>query len=112
MPYASPSTASAASDATICGPAARRGRRARGVEVVAVNDIAPVPTLAHLLEYDSTYGRLRRPSATRAAPTVGGHAIPSPRSATRTPSTGRTYGVDIVIESTGDSHPRRRGAPT
>jgi glyceraldehyde 3-phosphate dehydrogenase len=30
------------------------------VEVVAVNDIAPTATLAHLLEYDSTYGRLGR----------------------------------------------------
>lgn len=28
------------------------------IEVVAVNDIAPVATLAHLLAYDSTYGRL------------------------------------------------------
>lgn len=27
-------------------------------EVVAVNDLAPAPTLAHLLKYDSTYGKL------------------------------------------------------
>lgn len=34
---------------------------APGIEVVAINDIAPVATLAHLLEHDSTYGRLRHP---------------------------------------------------
>ena len=29
------------------------------LEVVAVNDITDVRTLAHLLAFDSTYGRLR-----------------------------------------------------
>jgi glyceraldehyde 3-phosphate dehydrogenase len=29
-----------------------------GLEVVAVNDIADARTLVHLLEFDSTYGRL------------------------------------------------------
>ena len=31
------------------------------LEVVAVNDITDARTLAHLLEFDSTYGRLGRP---------------------------------------------------
>jgi glyceraldehyde 3-phosphate dehydrogenase len=39
---------------------ARAGRDSTEAEVVAVNDIAPTATLAHLLEYDSTYGRLGR----------------------------------------------------
>lgn len=30
------------------------------LEVMAVNDITDARTLAHLLEYDSTYGRLGR----------------------------------------------------
>ena len=29
----------------------------RDIDVVAVNDVMPVPTMAHLLRYDSTYGR-------------------------------------------------------
>ena len=31
------------------------------LQVVAVNDITDARTLAHLLEFDSTYGRLGRP---------------------------------------------------
>jgi glyceraldehyde 3-phosphate dehydrogenase len=31
------------------------------LEVVAVNDVTDAGTLAHLLAYDSTYGRLGRP---------------------------------------------------
>ena len=29
------------------------------MEVVAVNDIGDLPTMAHLLKYDSNYGRFR-----------------------------------------------------
>ena len=38
------------------------------LEVVGVNDVAPLPTLAHLLRYDSTYGRSR---ACRSRRTTG-----------------------------------------
>jgi len=34
-----------------------RAAASRDVDVVAVNDVAGVATLAHLLKYDSTYGR-------------------------------------------------------
>ena len=34
-----------------------RAARDRDIEVVGVNDVAGVATLAHLLKYDSTYGR-------------------------------------------------------
>ena len=35
--------------------------RAAGVEIVAVNDVADAPTLAHLLARDSVYGRFPAP---------------------------------------------------
>lgn len=35
----------------------------RGQDVAAINDITDTATLAHLLMYDSTYGRLRRRSS-------------------------------------------------
>src|SRR5215213_6696670 len=34
-----------------------RAARDRDIEVVGVNDVAGVATLAHLLKYDSTFGR-------------------------------------------------------
>ena len=36
----------------------RRALERGDIEVVAVNDITDARTLAHLLEFDSTYGRL------------------------------------------------------
>ncbi|ATL32226.1 type I glyceraldehyde-3-phosphate dehydrogenase [Streptomyces formicae] len=72
------------------------------VDVVAVNDVAPTATLAHLLEYDSTYGRLHRDiSHDEASITVDGRRIAV--SAERDPAALDWGGhrVDIVIESTG-----------
>ncbi|WP_030542479.1 type I glyceraldehyde-3-phosphate dehydrogenase [Streptomyces albus] len=72
------------------------------VEVVAINDIAPTATLAHLLEYDSTYGRLGRPVAhDDDSITVDGHRIAV--TAERDPAelAWAEHGVDIVIEATG-----------
>ncbi|WP_434599986.1 type I glyceraldehyde-3-phosphate dehydrogenase [Streptomyces sp. A5-4] len=84
------------------GALERAETTASALEVVAVNDIAPPATLAHLLEYDSTYGRLRRSvSHDDASITVDGHRIAV--SAERDPaaldwSRSRT---DVVIEATG-----------
>jgi glyceraldehyde 3-phosphate dehydrogenase len=47
-----------------------------GLEVVAVNDLWDAPTLAHLLEFDSTFGPLRRSVALADdAIVVDGHRI-------------------------------------
>ncbi|MGP4051829.1 type I glyceraldehyde-3-phosphate dehydrogenase [Streptomyces sp. 2A115] len=74
----------------------------RPVEVAAVNDIAPPGTLVHLLEYDSTYGRLgRNVTYDDTSITVDGHRIAV--TAERDPAAlGWTeHAVDVVIESTG-----------
>ncbi len=52
---ASPSTASAVSAATSSAPCYESGRK--DIDVVAVNDLGPVETNAHLLRYDSVHGR-------------------------------------------------------
>jgi glyceraldehyde 3-phosphate dehydrogenase len=36
----------------------RASLQSKEIEVVAVNDVAPAPTLAHLLAYDSIHGAL------------------------------------------------------
>ncbi|MEU3459335.1 type I glyceraldehyde-3-phosphate dehydrogenase [Streptomyces sp. NPDC006733] len=81
---------------------ARSAEDTTPVEVVAINDIAPIATMAHLLEFDSTYGRLGRPITHDAESiTVDGHRIAV--SAQRDPAAlaWADRGVDIVIESTG-----------
>ncbi|MCC5033461.1 type I glyceraldehyde-3-phosphate dehydrogenase [Streptomyces sp. WAC 00631] len=72
------------------------------VEVVAVNDIAPTATLAHLLEYDSTYGRLGRTVSHDAGSiTVDGRRIAVTAERDPAESAWAEHGVDIVIEATG-----------
>ena len=72
------------------------------LEVVAVNDIADAGTLAHLLAFDSTYGRLGRPvEHTEGALIVAG--VPIPVLSERDPAgiDWARLGADVVIESTG-----------
>ncbi|MEU9733892.1 type I glyceraldehyde-3-phosphate dehydrogenase [Streptomyces sp. NPDC048002] len=81
-----------------------RAERAAGtpVEIVAVNDVTSPATLAHLLTYDSTYGRLGRAVGHDGASiTVDGHRVAV--SAERDPAAlaWADLGVDVVIESTG-----------
>ncbi|MEX3101992.1 MULTISPECIES: type I glyceraldehyde-3-phosphate dehydrogenase [unclassified Streptomyces] len=76
--------------------------RGEDVEVVAVNDIAPAATLAHLLEYDSTFGRLgREVGHDERSITVDGRRIAV--TAERDPAALRwgELGVELVVESTG-----------
>ncbi|MFM9442461.1 type I glyceraldehyde-3-phosphate dehydrogenase [Streptomyces acidiscabies] len=76
--------------------------RGEDVEVVAVNDIAPAATLAHLLEYDSTFGRLgREVGHDDRSITVDGRRIAV--TAERDPAALRwaELGVELVVESTG-----------
>lgn len=72
------------------------------VSVVAVNDITSPATLAHLLAYDSTYGRLgREVGHDDTSLTVDGHRIAV--TAERDPAAlaWGDLGVDVVIEATG-----------
>jgi glyceraldehyde 3-phosphate dehydrogenase len=81
------------------------------LEVMAVNDVTDAATLAHLLEYDSTFGRLHRTIGHNAgAISVDGRDIPV--LATRDPGQidWAGYGVDVVIESTGKFRTRDEAA--
>ncbi|MFJ9535871.1 type I glyceraldehyde-3-phosphate dehydrogenase [Streptomyces sp. NPDC101225] len=81
------------------------------VEVVAVNDITSPATLAHLLEFDSTYGRLHRTVEHDGhSLTVDGRRIAV--TAERDPAAlaWGEYGADVVIESTGRFRTRAQAA--
>jgi glyceraldehyde 3-phosphate dehydrogenase len=72
------------------------------LEVVAINDLTDTKTNAHLLKYDSTYGRF--PGEVEATPDsliVNGHKIKvlAQRDPAQIP--WGDLGVEIVIESTG-----------
>ncbi|MCX5095982.1 type I glyceraldehyde-3-phosphate dehydrogenase [Streptomyces sp. NBC_00365] len=72
------------------------------VEVVAVNEIAPPATLAHLLEYDSTFGHIgREVSHDDSSTTVNGRRIAVSAERDAAALHWSDYGADIVIESTG-----------
>lgn len=71
-------------------------------EIVGVNDLTDVKTLAHLLKYDSILGRLNQPvSFTDSSITVGSKtfAVVAERDPAALP--WAKLGADIVIESTG-----------
>jgi glyceraldehyde 3-phosphate dehydrogenase len=71
-------------------------------DVVAVNDLGDVKTMAHLLEFDSLLGRLTEEvSADAETITVGertlqAFSIPEPKDLP-----WRELGIDVVVESTG-----------
>ncbi|MFH1134292.1 MAG: type I glyceraldehyde-3-phosphate dehydrogenase [Nanoarchaeota archaeon] len=73
-----------------------------GLDIVAVNDLTNVPTLAHLLKYDSVHGKF--PGTIAAEGNfliVNGRRIQvfAERDPVKLP--WRDLGVDIVLESTG-----------
>ncbi len=81
------------------------------LEVVAVNDITDARTLAHLLEFDSTFGRLgRNVEYADHKLTVGGSqiAVLSQRDPALIDWAG--LGADIVVEATGKFRSRDAAA--
>jgi glyceraldehyde 3-phosphate dehydrogenase len=79
-----------------------RAARGRDLEIVAVNDLTDNKTLAHLLKYDSTFGRLgEEVTYDDEAITVGSTRVLA--SAQKDPAqlAWGDLGVDVVIESTG-----------
>lgn len=72
------------------------------IEIVAINDLAPVKTLAHLLKYDSVHGRFQGTISTTENEIVADGKkikIVSHKNPIEIP--WKELGVDIVVESTG-----------
>lgn len=75
------------------------------LEIVAVNDLAPIDNMAYLLKYDSAYGKYTEDvsfnEGENPALVVGGDTIPylSERDPASLP--WKDLDVDVVIESTG-----------
>ena len=72
------------------------------LEVVAINDLAPTATNAHLFKYDSTYGRFDgEVTAGEGTITVNGQIIKAFSERDPAALPWKALGVDIVVESTG-----------
>ena len=81
------------------------------LEVVAVNDITDARTLAHLLEFDSTYGLLGHGwSSTSDALIVGGRQIAVLSRARPGDDRLGALGADVVMEATGKFRTRDAAA--
>src|SRR5579883_3462086 len=77
-------------------------RHPQDIEVVAVNDLTDTQTNAHLLKYDSTYGRFPgEVEATEDTLIVNGHPIKVLAQRNPAEIPWGDLGVDIVVESTG-----------
>jgi glyceraldehyde 3-phosphate dehydrogenase len=82
-----------------------------GVEVVGVNDVAGVRTLAHLLKYDSTYGRYPGGVAVDGdALVVDGRRIRATAEKDPADLDWAAVGADVVVESTGKFRGRQDAA--
>jgi len=72
------------------------------LEVVAINDLTDNPTLAHLLKYDSNYGRYgKEVTATEDSITVGKKKYLALAEKDPEKLPWKKLGVDIVLECTG-----------
>ncbi len=72
------------------------------VEIVAINDLVDAHTLAHLLQYDSVFGRFpEKVEATDDGILVGGHLVRALAEHEPKELPWADLGVEVVIESTG-----------
>jgi len=89
----------------------RRALERGDIEVVAVNDITDARTLAHLLEFDSTYGRLPA-TVTYSDDSIVVNGTPIRVLSSRDPAEidWGELGASIVVESTGKFRARDQAA--
>ncbi len=86
-------------------------RLGKDFEIVGVNDIVPVDTLAYLLKYDSVYGKLDMECrADGTGVKVGPHRFEATQCKDPAEIPWAKLGADVVIESTGLFTEREKAA--
>ena len=80
-------------------------------DIVAVNDIAPIDSLAYMLKWDSVYGKLSKEVKVEGTSIdVGGRKLEITQVKDPGEIPWRKLGVDVVIESTGLFTEREKAA--
>lgn len=82
----------------------RLAQKEENIEVVAINDLAPLENLAYLLKYDSAHGRADFSVDTTASGTalvVDGKEIPFSSKENPADLPWEEHNVEVVVESTG-----------
>ena len=95
-----PSTGSGASGGWFCAPSSSSGRK--DIQVVAINDLGPVETNAHLLRRDSVHGKFPhevKVDGDTIDAGLGPMKVTAERDPTKLPH--KELGVDIALECTG-----------
>jgi len=78
------------------------GGLGKDFEIVAVNDVAPVDQFAHLLKYDSIYGKLKEDvKADVSGISVSGKRFEVTQVKDPAEIPWKKFGAEVVIESTG-----------
>ena len=81
------------------------------LDIVAINDVADAQTLAHLLKFDSVYGRFsEHVSAGEHTIQVGSHHLAVTSRSDPRELPWKELGVDVVIEATGRFRTRAQAA--
>ncbi len=82
--------------------ALENGGLGKDFDIVAVNDIAPIDSLAYMLKWDSIYGKLDKTVKVEGtAINVGGRELEITQVKDPAEIPWKGFGVDVVIESTG-----------
>src|SRR5436853_3313691 len=83
----------------------------KDIEVVAINDLGPVETNAHLLRYDSVHGKFPH-EVTVSGDSISVGGKPFKVTAVKNPAElpHRDLGVEIVLECTGIFTTREKAA--
>lgn len=81
----------------------KAARERSGINIVAINDLAPAETLAYLLKYDSAYGKSKFPVEASGPNTLLIDNSPVPIVHERDPSKlpWKDMDVDVAVEATG-----------
>ncbi|WP_417686809.1 erythrose-4-phosphate dehydrogenase [Pseudidiomarina gelatinasegens] len=82
------------------------------IEVVAINELAPVESMAHLLKYDTSHGRFQSPVVVlnEQQLQVAGDAIAVSANSEIENLNWHELGVDLVLDCTGVHGTREHGA--
>ncbi len=79
-----------------------RAAQGTAIDIVALNDVTDPQTLAHLLQYDSVYGKFSLPvRSSEHAISVGTHEIPIYTEQDPSKLPWQKLGVDLVLECSG-----------